>query len=106
MSGLQLYKNLFYLRNRRLHKSLLFISHVLFLFLSGTITLKTIFRNFQNYIFKRYQCVNQHFEKPASLLFQEYRIAPLLLHLKQWLIANETESLMHLHFAQIKRNPE
>jgi hypothetical protein len=90
-------------RNRSIYQR---ICRCLFLFLFGTITLKRIFYHFQNYNFKRYKCINQHFEKPASVLFQEYRIAPLFLHLKQWRITNEAESLMVVQYAMKPRNPE
>ena len=83
-----------------------YVLSLLFLFLSGRITLKVIFYYFHNYLFKVYKCINQHFGKPNQVLFQKYRCTPLSLHLSQWQIANETESLIQLHFAQIKRNPE
>jgi hypothetical protein len=78
----------------------------LFLLLSGTITLKTIFNHFQNYIFKRYECIKEQFEKPTILLFQQYPVAPLVLHLAQWRLANEAESLMMIQYATKPRNPE
>lgn len=76
------------------------------LFLYGRITLKIIFYHFHNYLFKIYKYPTPHFEKPKCVLFHRYRCTPLILHLGQWQIANETESLIHLHYAQIKRNPE
>lgn len=79
---------------------------VLYVPLSGRITLKVIFYYFHHYIFKVYKCINQHFEKPKCVLFHQYRLAPLFLHLKQWQIANETESLIQLHYAEKPRNPE
>jgi hypothetical protein len=82
------------------------IAHLVSLFLSGRLTLKVIFYYFHHYLFKVYKCINENFEKPNSVLFQEYRCTPLFLHLGQWHIANETESLIQLHYAQIKRNPE
>jgi hypothetical protein len=83
-----------------------YVLSLLSLFLSGRITLKVVFYYFHHYLFKVYKCINQHFEKPNQVLFQKYRCTPLVLHLSQWQIANETESLIQLHFAQIKRNPE
>ena len=82
------------------------ICRCLFLFLSGTITLKTIFNHFQNYLFKRYECIKEHFEKPTVLLFQQYPVAPLVLHLAQWRLANEAESLIVVQYATKPRNPE
>jgi hypothetical protein len=90
-------------RNRSIYHG---ICRSVFLLLSGTVTLKAIFHHFQHYIFKRYQSINEHIEKPTILLFQQYPVAPLVLHLTQWRLANEAESLIHLHYAQIKRNPE
>lgn len=83
-----------------------YLSKLVFLFFSCRITLKVIFYHFHNYLFKVYKCINQHFEKPYSLLLQQHRSCPLFLHLKQWLVVNEKKSLMELHYAQIKRNPE
>jgi hypothetical protein len=82
------------------------IAHLVSLFLSGSLTLKVIFYYFHHYLFKAYKCINEHFEKPKRVLFYRYRCTPLFLHLSQWQIANETESLIQLHYAQIKRNPE
>lgn len=75
------------------------------LFLSCRITLKAIFNHFHNYLFKVYKCINQHIEKPVSALFKQYRIAPLFLHLKQWCITNQTESLMVVQYATKPKNP-
>jgi len=105
MRAFQPYKNLLF-PNNWLHQSLSCGYRCFYLFLSGTLTLKAIFRYFQNYIFKRYKCIKELFEKPTILLFQQYPVAPLVLHLAQWGLANEAESLIHLHYAQIKRNPE
>jgi hypothetical protein len=82
-------------------KSVVCIFRYSFLFLSGTITLKTIFNYFQNYI-----CIKEHLEKPTILLFQQYPVAPLVLHLAQWRLANEAESLMVVQYASKPRNPE
>jgi hypothetical protein len=82
------------------------ICPTLFLLLSGTITLKTIFHHFQNYIFKKYECIKEQFEKPTILLFKQYPVAPLVLHLAQWRLANEAESLIVVHYASKPRNPE
>lgn len=79
---------------------------VLYVLLSGRITLKVIFCYFHHYLFKVYKYSSRHFEKPNRVLFQQYRCTPLFLHLNQWQIANETESLIQLHYARIKRNPE
>lgn len=81
-------------------------SRLVSIFLSGSFTLKIIFYYFHHYITKAYQCIHQHFEKPTSLLFQQYRIAPLVLHLAQWRLANEAESLMVVQYATKPRNPE
>jgi hypothetical protein len=78
----------------------------LYLFLLGRITLKTIFCYFQHDIFKGYKLINEHIEKPTRQLFNQYPVTPLALHLAQWHSINEAESLIHLHYAQIKRNPE
>jgi hypothetical protein len=86
-------------------KLLLRLWGLLYLFISGTITLKTIFNYFQHYIFNRYKFINRRFEKPGSVLFQKYRIAPLFLHLKQWQTANEVESLIVVHYAMKPKNP-
>ena len=83
-----------------------YLSELVSLFLSGRITLKVIFYYFHHYLFEVYKCINENFEKPNSVLFQEYRCTPLFLHLGQWHIANEAESLIQLHYARIKRNPE
>ena len=87
-------------------QSLLFVWRFLYLFFPGTITLKTIFNYFRNYIFKKYQTINEHFEKPYRSPFQQYRIAPLFLHLKQWRNANEAESLIQVQYATKPKNPE
>ena len=79
---------------------------LLSLFLYGRITRKVIFYYFHNYLFKIYKYPSPHFEKPTGSLINCYRYAPLFLHLNQWRIANEVVSLIHLHYAQIKRNPE
>lgn len=83
-----------------------YISRLASLFLSGRITLKVTFFHFSKYIFKSYKCINRHFEKPKKVLFHQYRCTPLFLHLKQWCITNEAVSLIQLHYARIKRNPE
>jgi len=90
-------------RNRSVYQR---IRRCLFLFLSGALTLKTIFNYFQNYIFKRYICIKEYIEKPTVLLFQQYPVAPLVLHLAQWRLANEAESLMVVQYATKPRNPE
>src|SRR6185312_7333774 len=95
-----------YLLLQNLQKPFLYTWRLLFLFLFGTITLKTIFRYFQNYIFIRYKCIKEHFEKPSILLFQQYPVAPLVLHLTQWRLANEVESLMVIQYSTKPRNPE
>lgn len=82
------------------------IEESLSLIFSGNITLKAIFHYFQNYIFKKYECIKEHFEKPTVLLFQQYPVAPLVLHLAQWRLANEAESLMVIQYATKPRNPE
>jgi hypothetical protein len=82
------------------------IGNLLSLFRSGRITLKVIFYYFHHYLFKIYIFPRPHFEKPNRVLFQQYSCTPLSLHLGQWHIANETESLIQLHYARIKRNPE
>jgi hypothetical protein len=89
-----------------LQKPFLYAWRLLFLFLSSTITLKTIFNHFQNYIFKRYKCIKELLEKPTILLFQQYPVAPLVLHLAQWRLANEAESLIVVQYATKPRNPE
>jgi hypothetical protein len=91
---------------QKLQQPLANIGRFLSFFPCGIITLKAIFSHFHNYLFKIYKCINPHFEKPDRVLFQQYRCTPLFLHLNQWQIANETESLIRLHYAQIKRNPE
>ena len=83
-----------------------YVPRFAFLFLAGRITLKVIFYYFHHYLFKVFKYPSPHFEKPNHVLFKQYRCTPLFLHLNQWQIANETESLIQLHFAQIKRNPE
>jgi hypothetical protein len=87
------------------HKSLLRLWGLLYLLFSGIITLKTIFNHFQNYIFKRYNCINQQFEKPNRVLFHQYRCTPLFLHLNQWRTANEAESLIMVQYAMKPKNP-
>jgi hypothetical protein len=79
---------------------------LLSLFLSGRITLKVIFYHFHNYLFKIYKYPTPHFKKPPGSFVHRYRHAALFLHLKQWCIINEAVSLIQLHYAQIKRNPE
>ena len=91
---------------QNLQKPFLYALRLLFLFIFGTLTLKTIFRYFQNYIFKRYKCIKEHIEKPTILLFHQYPVAPLVLHLTQWRLANEAESLMMIQYATKPRNPE
>jgi hypothetical protein len=95
-----------YLLLQNLQKPFLYTWRLLFLFLSGTITLKTIFHYFQNYIFKKYESIKEQFEKPTILLFHQYPVAPLVLHLAQWRLANEAESLMLVQYATKPRNPE
>jgi hypothetical protein len=87
-------------------KSLVCIFRCLFLLLSGVITLKAVFNHFQNHLFKRYKCIKELFEKPTILLFQQYPVAPLVLHLAQWRLANEVESLIVIQYATKPRNPE
>jgi hypothetical protein len=78
---------------------------LLFLFLPSPIKVKTT-SHFPKYLFKLYKCINQHFEKPNQVLFQKYRCRPLSLHLNQWQIANEAESLIQIQYATKPRNPE
>jgi hypothetical protein len=75
-------------------------------FLSGRITLKVIFYYFHHYLFKVYKYSNRYFGKPTGSFIHCYRHAALFLHLKQWCITNEAVSLIQLHYARIKRNPE
>lgn len=77
-----------------------------FLFLSGRITLKVIFYYLHHFIFKVYTCSSRYFEKPAGSFVHRYRHVAASLRLKQWCINNEAVSLIHLHYAKIKRNPE
>jgi len=106
MRALQPYKNVLNSYKCHLQQFLLFIWRCLFLLLSGAITLKTRFNHFQNYIFKRYTCVKEYIEKPTVLLFKQYPVAPLVLHLAQWRLANEAESLIVVQYATKPRNPE
>jgi hypothetical protein len=46
------------------------------------------------------------FEKPHHALYQRYKCYRLFLRLRKWQIANAAESLIEVHYAQIKRNPE
>lgn len=85
--------------------SFLYISRLVSLLLCGRITLKVIFYYFYHYIFKIYKCINQHFEEPNRVLFQQYRCTPLFLHLKQWHTANEAESLLVVQYATKPKNP-
>jgi len=105
MRAFQPYKNLLF-PNSWWHQSSICLCRCFYLILSGSITLKTIFRYFQNYIFKRYKCIKEDFEKPTILLFQQYPVAPLVLHLAQWRLANEAESLIVVQYATKPRNPE
>jgi hypothetical protein len=105
MRAFQSYKKLSF-PNNWLQHSIICVCRCFYLFLSGTITLKTIFNHFQNYIFKRYTCIKEYIEKPTILLFHQYPVAPLVLHLAQWRLANEAESLMMIQYATKPRNPE
>jgi hypothetical protein len=94
---------------RRIFKrrySFLCISGLASLFLSGHVTLKVIFYHFHHYIFKVYKYSSRHFEKPNRVLFAQYPGVPHFLHLKQWRIANEAESLIQIQYATKPRNPE
>jgi hypothetical protein len=104
MSIFLLYKITLFLRH--VQQLLLCVCRFLSLFLSGRITLKVIFYYFHHYIFKVYKYSSHHFEKPNRALFQQYRAAPIFLHLKQWRIANEAESLILIQYATKPRNPE
>jgi hypothetical protein len=105
MRAFQSYKKLLFTNNWLRH-SMSRVCRCFYLFLSGTITLKTIFNHFQNYIFNRYTYIKEHFEKPTILLFHQYPVAPLVLHLAQWRLANEAESLIVVQYATKPRNPE
>jgi hypothetical protein len=48
----------------------------------------------------------QHFAKPSHGLFQQYKCLCISLHLSQGKIGNENESLIQIHYAQIKRNSQ
>ena len=104
MSNFLLHKTTLLLQH--FHKLSLYVWRYLFLILFGSITLKTIFHYFQNYIFKRYKYTKELFEKPTILLFHQYPVAPLVLHLAQWRLANEAESLIVVQYATKPRNPE
>jgi len=68
--------------------------------------LPNIFFRFHRLISKTYKFIELPFEKPHQFLHRRYKSNRIFLHLRQWQIANETVSLIHLHYAQIKRNPE
>lgn len=86
--------------------SFLYVSGIASLFLSGRITLKVIFYYFHHYIFKVYKYSSPHFEKPTCSFIHRCRYALHFLHLKQWEVSNETESLIQVHYAEKPRNPE
>jgi len=98
------YKATLFLHN--VQQLFLYVSKFLSLFLSGRITLKVIFYYLHNYLFKIYKYPIPQFEKPAGSFIHCYLHAAPFLHLKQWCITNEAASLIQLHYAQIKRNPE
>lgn len=92
-----------------LHKTqqrLLRVIRFLSLLVSGTITLKIIFRYFRHYISTKYRCINEYFEKPGCLSFQKYPCLPPFFNLNQWCIANEHVSLEQVLYAQEPRDPE
>ena len=68
--------------------------------------LSKIFYPFRDYIAKAYKCIYPHSEKRSYVLFEKCRIAPLVLHLKQWYFAYETESLIQIQYASKPKNPE
>lgn len=85
---------------------MIFMYRSFYLILSNNIALRFAYHPLQNYLFKDYKIINHHFEKPRRSLFCQYQIAPLPLHLKQWLICNEHESMALTRYAEKPRNPE
>src|SRR6185312_11693085 len=83
-----------------------YLSKLVCLFLLGRNTLEAIFYHLHNFLFTIYKCIKEYFEKPSILLFQQYPVAPLVLHLAQWRLANEVESLMVVQYSTKPRNPE
>jgi hypothetical protein len=53
-----------------------------------------------------YQFIALQFKKPEPSLHYRYKNYRLCFHFLQWKIINEVRSLIQLHYAQIKRNPE
>lgn len=66
----------------------------------------TVFIHSKNSFFQPHQYLLHYFEKPCRLLFHQYRIAPLHLHLKEWAICNQHQSLELVLYAAMPRNPE
>lgn len=93
-----------YLKNAR--QQLLHPFHFIYVIFSGTLALQIITRYFSHYISAKYGCITEFFEKPYWLLFPQYRITPLHLHLKQWRIANEHKSMAHVRYAEKPKHPE
>ena len=88
-----------------LQKLLLCIQRLGFLFLSGSITLRTAFKYFKLYLTKICKNLYSPFEKP-NRLFKKYRIASLGLLLNQWRITHQHASLEQVLYAAMPRNPE
>lgn len=99
------YINRFFNRIHRPLHLLRLLCRIFFLFLSGTITLKTALKYFKLYLTKICKNLYSPFEKP-NRLFKKYRIAPLTLMLNQWRIAHQNESLEQVLYAAMPRNPE
>jgi hypothetical protein len=58
------------------------------------------------YIKKRYAATKTPFEKPVPAFYRQYKNVRLLIRLKHWRKTKTPASLIRVHYAQIKRNPE
>jgi hypothetical protein len=61
---------------------------------------------FHEYFFKLHKSSYQPFEKSNRVPASRYQYSPLFLPLYQWQISEQLNSLIEVHYAQIKRNPE
>lgn len=91
---------------QHLRKGLLCVQGMVYLFLSGTITLKTIFKYFKFYLSKVRKYIYPFNEKPSWRLLKKDRIFTVYFNLCHWYFTHQSRSMAQVLYAQEPRDPE
>lgn len=82
-----------------------FAYSIIYCFYTAVRAPKTNLKLLPPYSSKRNIYASAYFEKPRQVKIQNH-LAPLTQQLKQWLVTNESESLMQAQYAREPRDPE